>query len=61
MIADPRAVEGDWLVALDQEEGRGRQGRSWISAAGNFYGSTLVQLEPVTRLRKASRWRRGLP
>jgi BirA family biotin operon repressor/biotin-[acetyl-CoA-carboxylase] ligase len=30
---------------LDQEAGRGRQGRTWISAAGNFYGSTLVQLQ----------------
>jgi BirA family biotin operon repressor/biotin-[acetyl-CoA-carboxylase] ligase len=36
--------EGDWLVALDQDAGRGRQGRSWVSAAGNFAGSTLVQL-----------------
>lgn len=24
--------------------GKGRQGRSWSSAAGNFYGSTLVEL-----------------
>lgn len=24
--------------------GRGRQGRTWISPAGNFYGSTLVDL-----------------
>jgi BirA family biotin operon repressor/biotin-[acetyl-CoA-carboxylase] ligase len=30
---------------LDQEAGRGRQGRTWISAAGSFYGSTLVQLQ----------------
>lgn len=25
-------------------QGRGRQGRKWVSAEGNFYGSTLVQL-----------------
>lgn len=37
-------MEGDWLVALDQEAGRGRQGRSWTAAAGNFYGSALVDL-----------------
>ncbi|MFL6754020.1 MAG: biotin--[acetyl-CoA-carboxylase] ligase [Sphingomicrobium sp.] len=44
IIADGDAVEGDWLVALDQLTGRGRQGRTWISSAGNFYGSTLVRL-----------------
>jgi len=43
-MADPNAVEGDWLVALDQLAGRGRQGRAWVSVPGNFYGSTLVQL-----------------
>jgi len=43
MIADRNAIEGDWLVALEQEAGRGRQGRAWVSAEGNFYGSTLVQ------------------
>lgn len=41
-----QAVEGDWLVALHQEAGRGRQGRSWFSVEGNFYGSTLVKLGP---------------
>ena len=46
MIADPTVVEGDWLVALTQEAGRGRQGREWVSAKGNFYGSTLVELRP---------------
>jgi BirA family biotin operon repressor/biotin-[acetyl-CoA-carboxylase] ligase len=39
-------VEGDWLVTLEQDAGRGRQGRTWVSAPGNFYGSTLVQLRP---------------
>lgn len=37
-------MEGEWLVALAQEAGKGRQGRSWVSAEGNFYGSTLVRL-----------------
>jgi len=37
-------VEGEWLVALQQDAGKGRQGREWVSAPGNFYGSTLVQL-----------------
>ncbi len=44
MIADTSAHEGDWLVALDQVAGKGRQGRKWVSAAGNFFGSTLVEL-----------------
>jgi BirA family biotin operon repressor/biotin-[acetyl-CoA-carboxylase] ligase len=44
LIADDQAVEGDWLITLDQTQGRGRQGRSWLSAPGNFYGSTLVAL-----------------
>lgn len=29
---------------MHQEAGRGRQGRTWVSVNGNFYGSTLVQL-----------------
>lgn len=44
MLADPGAVEGDWLVALEQHAGKGRQGRSWVSAPGNFAGTTIVQL-----------------
>ena len=44
MIADAQAVEGDWLIALHQEAGRGRQGRTWVSGKDNFYGSTLVEL-----------------
>lgn len=43
-MADDSAAEGDWLIALDQQAGRGRQGRSWVSVPGNFYGSTLVRL-----------------
>lgn len=44
MIADRSASEGDWLVALEQEFGKGRQGREWVSPPGNFYGSTIVDL-----------------
>ncbi len=40
------AVEGDWLVAHAQEAGRGRQGREWRSLRGNFFGSTLIELQP---------------
>jgi BirA family biotin operon repressor/biotin-[acetyl-CoA-carboxylase] ligase len=47
MLADPNAVEGDWLVALEQVAGKGRQGRSWVSAPGNFSGTTIVRLRPV--------------
>ena len=35
------------MVALTQESGRGRQGRAWQSATGNFFGSTLVALQPA--------------
>jgi BirA family biotin operon repressor/biotin-[acetyl-CoA-carboxylase] ligase len=44
LIADSAAAEGEWLVALNQVAGRGRQGRRWVSAPGNFFGSTLVEL-----------------
>ena len=46
MLADASAAEGDWLVALAQDAGRGRQGRHWQSLDGNFFGSTVVQLRP---------------
>ncbi|WP_281288896.1 biotin--[acetyl-CoA-carboxylase] ligase [Sphingomonas xanthus] len=44
LLADRLAVEGDWLIALRQDAGRGRHGRTWESVEGNFFGSTLVQL-----------------
>ena len=44
LIADSAAGEGDWLVALRQSSGRGRQGREWQSLDGNFAGSTLIRL-----------------
>lgn len=37
-------VEGYWLIADRQSGGRGRQGRQWIDAPGNFMGSTVVRL-----------------
>lgn len=45
-MADMGAIEGDWLVALHQTGGRGRQGRKWESAPGNFFASTLIALKP---------------
>lgn len=38
------AVEGDWLVALHQDGGKGRHGRIWESIEGNFLGSTVIEL-----------------
>ncbi len=42
---DPQP-EGSWLVADRQRAGRGRQGRQWIDAPGNFMGSTVIRLAP---------------
>ena len=39
-------AQGDWLVASEQIAGKGRQGREWASRPGNFFGSTLVALQP---------------
>ena len=44
LTANERVAEGQWLIADRQTAGRGRQGRSWIDAPGNFMGSTVVQL-----------------
>ena len=44
LLTDSGAIEGDWLVALSQDAGKGRQGREWVSEIGNFFGSTLVTL-----------------
>jgi BirA family biotin operon repressor/biotin-[acetyl-CoA-carboxylase] ligase len=35
--------EGYWLVADRQNAGRGRLGRPWSDAAGNFMGSTIIR------------------
>ena len=45
-MADGAASEGEWLVALHQESGKGRHGRIWQTLDGNFFGSTLVMLRP---------------
>lgn len=46
LTAGERVPEGTWLVADRQTRGRGRQGRSWLDAPGNFMGSTVVNLHP---------------
>ncbi|MBA3835225.1 MAG: biotin--[acetyl-CoA-carboxylase] ligase [Pseudomonadota bacterium] len=44
LLAQESAVEGDWLVAMEQTAGRGRQGRGWITRPGNFFGSAMVNI-----------------
>jgi BirA family biotin operon repressor/biotin-[acetyl-CoA-carboxylase] ligase len=46
LAAGERIAEGYWLVADRQTGGRGRQGRLWLDAPGNFMGSTVVHLSP---------------
>ena len=46
IAAGERVPEGYWLVADRQTLGRGRQGRVWLDAAGNFMGSTVAHLTP---------------
>ena len=46
LAAGERIPEGDWLVADRQARGRGRQGRTWLDAPGNFMGSTVVHVSP---------------
>lgn len=38
------APEGLWLRADQQDGGRGRMGRDWISPAGNLYASTIIRI-----------------
>jgi len=45
-----RIPEGYWLVADRQSAGKGRQGRNWSDGAGNFMGSTVVNLVSVDPL-----------
>jgi BirA family transcriptional regulator, biotin operon repressor / biotin---[acetyl-CoA-carboxylase] ligase len=42
--ASEGAPEGLWLRADVQDGGRGRQGRHWVSPAGNLFASTIVRL-----------------
>lgn len=44
MLAAEGAAEGLWLRAVEQEAGRGRLGRTWVSRRGNLYASTIVRL-----------------
>lgn len=46
LAAGEALPEGYWLVADRQLAGRGRQGRRWLDAPGNFMGSTVVRLHP---------------
>ena len=39
-------ADGFWLVARRQTAGRGRLGRAWSDGAGNFMGSSVVNLDP---------------
>lgn len=45
-LARDGAPEGLWLRAERQSGGKGRQGRTWQSPAGNLYASTLVRVDP---------------
>ncbi|MEO6387024.1 MAG: biotin--[acetyl-CoA-carboxylase] ligase [Croceibacterium sp.] len=44
LAAGELVPEGHWLIADRQTGGRGRQGRTWLDAPGNFMGSTVVHL-----------------
>lgn len=46
LIAGEEIAEGYWLLADRQTSGRGRQGRDWLDAPGNFMGSTVVRISP---------------
>ena len=50
LLAGETVPEGDWRVADRQTAGRGRVGREWLDGAGNFMGSTVVDLLPSDRL-----------
>ena len=46
LAAGEHVPEGIWLVADRQNAGRGRHGRRWLDAPGNFMGSTVVHVTP---------------
>lgn len=48
-IAAGRASPGDVILADEQEAGRGRSGRSWVSPAGNLH-ATMVLGVPAGRM-----------
>lgn len=39
------------VVADEQDEGRGRRGRTWVSSPGGLYASLLVPSDPLLSLR----------
>lgn len=46
---------GLWITAKTQTSGRGRRGREWLSARGNFFASVLVKLRiPLARASELS-------
>ena len=45
ILAGEPCDEGDWLVAQQQTNGRGRMGREWVSPPGNLYCSTAICLQ----------------
>jgi BirA family biotin operon repressor/biotin-[acetyl-CoA-carboxylase] ligase len=47
LAAGETVREGYWLIDDRQGQGRGRQGRQWLDALGNFMGSTVVRLDPA--------------
>lgn len=51
-LASAGAASGTWVVADRQTAGRGRSGRTWHSASGNFYASLI--LRDVFPLEKAA-------
>lgn len=40
-LATGQQVPPGWILALEQTGGRGRRGRSWVGAEGNFYASCI--------------------
>ncbi|WP_093665997.1 biotin--[acetyl-CoA-carboxylase] ligase [Sphingomonas gellani] len=47
LAVDGAVDEGVWLRAERQHAGRGREGRNWLSPAGNLYVSTVVRMRPT--------------
>jgi BirA family biotin operon repressor/biotin-[acetyl-CoA-carboxylase] ligase len=45
------ADEGTIIVADEQERGRGRRGRAWISPCGGFYASLVLRIDSLGSLR----------
>jgi BirA family biotin operon repressor/biotin-[acetyl-CoA-carboxylase] ligase len=57
LAAGEPVSDGFWLVARRQSAGRGRLGRAWSDGAGNFMGSTAVNLLPGDPHAGSWRWR----